>query len=246
MTDTSPGSDQPSTVPDDFVRAPNISADPELYERENEAIARDGRLDAALREAADWRGRDLLDVGCGTGFWLPLYARDAGSVVGVEPDPDLVVRAAARAEDVAGARAMAGSAEHLPLEDASVDVAHARFAYFFGEGADAGLAEVRRVLRPGSTFVAVDNDWGWGEFAELLRLGTTANAGVDPGAVDQWWRDRGADRVDVHAGWQATSPAELEALLRLEFPDEVVDEFLLDREPTPSISYGVALFLVRT
>jgi SAM-dependent methyltransferase len=75
---------------DDWIRAPNIADDPATYRLENEAIARDGRLDAALHELAPWDGLTLLDIGCGTGFWLPRYAERAAHVIGVEPDPDLL------------------------------------------------------------------------------------------------------------------------------------------------------------
>jgi SAM-dependent methyltransferase len=230
---------------DDFRRAGNIAADPQTYERENEAIARDGHLDAALRALADVPGRDVLDVGTGTGFWLPRYAAEAASVIGVEPDPDLLRAALDRVASIDNAEVVSGSAEHLPLADASMDVVHARFAYFFGRGAEAGLREVRRVLRPGGTFVAVDNDWGWGEFSELLAMATTGNAAIDPGETDAWWRQQGAHRVNVRAGWHARSSDELETILRLEFADEVVDEFLAGRAPSARLSYGVALFVVR-
>jgi SAM-dependent methyltransferase len=230
---------------DDFRRAGNIASDPQTYELENEAIARDGRLDRALREVADPTGRELLDVGTGTGFWLPRYALEAASVTGVEPDPDLLRAAEVRVASIGNAQALAGSAEHLPLDDAAMDVVHARFAYFFGPGADAGLEEVLRVLRPGGTFVAVDNDWGWGEFSQLLELATTGNAALDPDETDAWWRARGAERIDVRAGWHARSSEELEAILRLEFAHEVVDRFLAGRQPSDRISYGVALFVLR-
>lgn len=230
---------------DDFQRAGNIAADPATYERENEAIARDGHVDAALRAIADVADRDVLDIGTGTGFWLPRYAAEAASVIGVEPDPELLRIAADRIAGVDDVEVVAGSAEHLPLPDASVDVAHARFAYFFGRGAKAGLEEVRRVLRPGGTFVAVDNDWGWGEFSELLGSATTGNAAIDPSDTDAWWREQGAERVNVRAGWHARSSDELEVILRLEFADEVVDGFLADRAPAARLTYGVALFVVR-
>lgn len=227
---------------DDFQPSGNLAADPATYELENAAIARDGRLDAALAALAPWAGRALLDIGSGTGFWLPRYAATARSVIGVEPDPRLRPHAEERLSRVPNARVLAGSAERLPLADDTVDVAHARFAYFFGEGADRGLEEVLRVLRPGGTFAAVDNDWGWGEFALLLRRATTGNAAIDPVATDEWWRERGATRTNVKAAWHAKSPEELETLLRLEFPSEVVDEFLAGREPDAVISYGVAIF----
>ena len=38
-------------------------------------------------------------------------------------------------------RVLEGTAQALPLPDASVDVAHARWAYFFGPGAEPGLRE---------------------------------------------------------------------------------------------------------
>ena len=227
----------------DFVPAPNLGRNPELYERENEALARDGRLDVALRAIADWRGRRLLDVGCGTGFWLPRYA-DAALVLGVEPDPSLLSRARARVADIAHVSARSGSAEHLPVEDGSFDVVHARFAYFFGPGAERGLAEVRRVLAPGGCFVAVDNSWASGDFAELLRDAVGGNADHDPEATDAWWRARGAERVEVAAGWTANDAAELAAILRIEFPAATVDRFVARRRAV-SLSYAMALFVVR-
>lgn len=231
---------------DDWVVAPNIAGDAATYELENEAIARDGRLDEALRGIEDWSGRRLLDIGCGTGFWLPRYATDAAHVVGVEPDPTLVAAARERTAGLAEVTVLRGSAEHLPLEDASVDLAHARFAYFFGAGAEAGIDEVTRVLRPGGILVAVDNDWGHGEFAELLRDATGGNADLDPRATARWWRERGAERVDVLGAWRCRSPEELERILRLEFAGETVDRYLARHPGRHDITYGFALFALRT
>ena len=227
---------------DDFQRSGNLAVDPETYELENEAIQRDGRLDRALEELAPWAARDLLDVGCGTGFWLPGYARKARSVLGVEPDAELIETAIARVVDLGNAEVRAGSAEHLPLDDRSVDVVHARFAYFFGVGAETGIAEARRVLRPGGVVAAVDNDWGWGEFATILRAATTGNATIDPEETDAWWRSQGAIRTNVRGGWHARSPDELERILRLEFPGDAIDTFLADREPSAQLSYGIAIW----
>jgi SAM-dependent methyltransferase len=227
----------------DWVRAPNIGRYPDLYERENEAIARDGRLDQALEELADWSDKTFLDVGTGTGFWLPVYAACARRVIGVEPDPVLRERAVDRVDEIEHVSVLAGSAEQLPVEDGSVDVAHARFAYFFGLGAEKGLDEIRRVLRPGGSFIAIDNSWTGGAFATLLELATEGNAAIDPEATALWWEEQGADRTEVEAAWVCRSPRELESILRIEFADEVVDEFLNEHhDGTNRLTYRYALY----
>ena len=171
-------------------------------------------------------------MGCGTGFWLPRYAREAAKVIGVEPDPALRTLAIRRVTDNPRCRVVEGSAEHLPLPDQSVDVVHARFAYFFGQGAEAGLAEVCRVLRPGGVFNAIDNDWSGGDFADLLRDAVGGNANIDPKATLDWWSKRG-DRRIIHGGWQARSPEELQRILRIEFPGETIERWV-ERRPNAS------------
>lgn len=229
----------------DFVPAPNITSNPAVYALENAAIERDGRLDQALYNTAPWDDQALLDIGCGTGFWLHRYARLAGSVVGIEPDARLRALAGVLPEDTV---LKAGSAESIPLPDHSVDIAHARFAYFFGKGAERGLAEVRRVLKPQGTFIAVDNAWSGGDFAWLLNRATTGNAAHNPQATEAWWAAQGARRIEVQAGWQAESVAQLEAILRIEFPGPVVDDFVAWRADrgthTPALSYRVALYVI--
>jgi len=229
---------------DDWIPAPNIGRHPDTYEQENEALARDGRLDAALREVADWSGRRLLDVGCGTGFWLPRYA-EANEVVGIEPDPALLARAQARVADIPHVSARPGSAES-PDVDGPFDVVHARFAYFFGAGAEVGLAAIRRLLAPGGVFIAVDNSWSGGDFAELLHAATTGNASHDPDAIAAWWAEQGAERHEVRAGWSARSAEELERILRIEFPGPVIDDWVASHPDAHALSYRMLLYVVRS
>jgi ubiquinone/menaquinone biosynthesis C-methylase UbiE len=227
----------------DFQAAPNQGARPDLYELENEALDPDGLVLAAMRELAPWAGRTLVDLGCGSGYWLTGYAAEAAAVIGVEPDPALVPLAAARDPRV---RVLPGSAEHLPLGDASADVVHARFAYFWAPHCAAGLAEVRRVLKPGGALVVVDNDHRAGEFAGLLRAAAEAGQGYGDNAdvTDAWWADRGATRTEVMSRWQFRTRADFEAVLRLEFP-EVAGRWLADHPGATGLSYGYVLFTVR-
>ncbi len=225
----------------DFRRAPNQGGHIELYELENQALDPDGYLLAAMRARAPWAGRTLLDLGCGSGYWLGRYAGEAAEVIGVEPDPRLLPLAAARDRR---ARVLRGSAEHVPLADQSVDVVHARFAYFFPPGCDAGLAEVMRVLRPGGTLVVIGNDLRAGEFAELVRAAGEALVPAGGQETDAWWAARGADRVTVRSSWRFTSRADFESVLRMEFPLKVAGPWLAARPGALGLSYSYTLHAV--
>ena len=196
-----PAAAQPASPFPDFRRPPNIASRPDLNELENRAVDPEGALLAAMRSLAPWRGRTLVDLGCGSGHWLPGYAGEAAAVIGVEPDPGLRRLAAGRDPR---ARVLPGSAEHLPLADASADVVHARFAYFWPPHCGAGLAEVLRVLRPGGALVVVDNDQRNGEFAGLLRAaGNLAQGRAD--VTDAWWAESGAQQASGAHGRTTTT-----------------------------------------
>jgi ubiquinone/menaquinone biosynthesis C-methylase UbiE len=237
---TGPGDDE---FPD-WQPAPNIRDNPALYELENTAFDPDGLVLQAMREAAPWAGRRLVDLGCGNGFWLPGYAAEATDVVGVEPDSGLLKSALARVGGLPNVRVGAGSAEHVPLDDASVDVVHARFAYFFGPGAERGLTEVMRVLAPGGSFIAIDNDHDDGEFADVLRSAATGFSTRDQQQVERWWAGHGARQLKVRSQWRFTSHDDLANVLRNEFRDGGADTWLAEHPDRRHISYGFCLYVV--
>ena len=228
----------------DWRFAPNIGSHPDSYELENQAVDRAGHVLTAMRAIAPWAARTIVDLGCGTGYWLPGYARDAATVIGVEPDPSLSTIARRTAATLPRTQVLAGSAERIPLPDDSVDVVHARFAYFFPPGADAGLAEVLRVLRPGGSLVVVDNDYRWGEFARLLAAAAARPPLETAAAVDAWWRDRGATRHEVRSELRFTSRADLAAVLDIEAPAHVARAWLGQHPAATGLSYGYVLFAV--
>ncbi|MDQ3788892.1 MAG: class I SAM-dependent methyltransferase, partial [Actinomycetota bacterium] len=119
--------------------SPNIWHWPDVYEVENRAQDVHDDIWRVLGSVADWTGRDVLDIGCGSGFHLPRFAATARRVVGVEPHEPLVRLAKDRVTLLPTVEVLTGSAQRLPLPDASVDVAHARTAYFFGPGCEPGL-----------------------------------------------------------------------------------------------------------
>jgi SAM-dependent methyltransferase len=221
------------------IPSPNIWHWPEVYERENRAQDADGALWAALRELAPWSGADVLDVGCGDGFHLPRFAAEARSVVGVEPYPPLVERARRRVGEAATVL-LAGAAD-LPLPDASVDVVHARTAYFFGPGCEPGLAEARRVLRPGGTIAIVDLDATVAPYGDWMRADIPH---YDPAAVERFFDRQGFALRRVRSPWAFPDRAALEEVLRIEFTPRVAARAVAEAVGT-SLEVGYRLHVQR-
>ncbi len=228
----------------DWKFAPNIGGHPGTYEIENQAVDAAGHVLAAMRALAPWDGRTLVDLGCGTGFWLSRCADEASEVIGIEPDPALRAAATILAARLPRTTVLAGSAERLPLPACSADVVHARFAYFLAPGGDAGLAEVMRVLRPGGSLVVVDNDHRWGQFAELLAAGSATRPDRTAAAINAWWRERGAIRLQVRSELRFRSRADLAAVLHIELPARVARSWLARNPAATGLTYGYVLFAV--
>lgn len=218
--------------------SPNIWQHPATYELENRAADPRGRLEQAMSAIADWAGRTVLDIGCGTGFHLVRFAGTASAVVGVEPHPDLVALARRRTRSLVNVQVEQGTAQSLPLPDASVDVAHARWSYFFGPGCEPGLAELERVVRRGGTAFVVDNDATRSTFGAWFRRGYPS---IDPVAVERFWSTRGWTRTPVDIGWSFGSRADLESVVRIEFAPALADEILAHHEGT-DVDYAVNLW----
>ena len=66
--------------------------------------------------------RRVLEIGCGNGRLTRRYARDAGSVIAIDPDPDGVAELAALATELPGVDARAVGIEKLSLPRHSIDV----------------------------------------------------------------------------------------------------------------------------
>jgi SAM-dependent methyltransferase len=201
------------------IPSPNIWNWPDVYEWENRAQDVHGAVWTAMREAVPWEGRDVLDVGCGDGFHLPLFA-GAVSVTGVEPYPPLVARARARLVGRPEIRVLQAGAAALPLPDASVDLVHARTAYFFGRGCEPGLAEAQRVLRPGGAIAIVDLDATLPPHGEWMRADLPR---YDPAAVEAFFAGLGFSLRRIPTVWRFPDRATRDAVLRIEFSRGVAE-----------------------
>ncbi len=221
-----------------MIPSPNIWSSPATYELENLAVDREGCIEAAMRAVADWGGRDVLDVGCGTGFHLRRFAATARSVTGVEPHLPLLRLARRRTARLAGVTVREGRAAALPLPAASVDVAQARWAYFFGPGCEPGLAELERVVRRGGTAFVVDVDATRSTFGRWFRA---SHPSVDPSAVERFWSSSGWTRTPLVVDWRFDSRADLEAVVRIELDPRTAGAALAEHEGT-TVDYAVNLW----
>ena len=103
-------------------------------------------LDLVLAGPASGRAdRRILDIGAGTGKLTAALLGRGAEVVAVEPDPQMLAVLAARLPQV---RAVAGTAERIPLRDGSVDAIVAGQAFHWFRRPEAEY-ELARVLRPG-------------------------------------------------------------------------------------------------
>ena len=198
----------------DVHASPNIQDDPDLYELENQAVDPDGRVLSALSQVLPWNDQVVVDLGAGTGFWVPPVARAARHVFAVEPHgPSRVAAMRRLAAAGVDASVVAGSAAHTHLKRCSVDRIFARFAYFWGPGCEPGLSEVQRILRPGGGMAMIDNDLREGTFARWVQAAYPR----DPDAIDAFWAGRGFEALQVPSCWRFASRADLERVVRHEF-----------------------------
>lgn len=219
-------------------RSPNIWDHPQTYEIENRAVDPGGVVEAAMAAVRDWAGATVLDVGCGSGFHLPPLAERAERVFGVEPHAPLLAMAQRRTAALANVQVLSGMAQRVPLPDSCIDVAMARWAYFFGPGCEPGLRELGRLVRRGGAAFVVDVDPSRSSYGEWFREWLPT---YDAVGVQRFWAMQGWSRTQLDLEWVFNSRADLEAVVRIELPAEVATRALA-RHDGLTVDYAANLW----
>ena len=132
------------------------------------------------------QGQVVVDLGAGTGKFVPVLRGIGATVTAIEPVPEMLAQLKLKHPDV---DARIGTAERIPLPDGSVDavVCAQAFHWFSSE---LVMAEIRRVLRTGGRLGLVWNvrdesvDW----VAGLTRIMAPYEGDVPRYRSMQWRR----------------------------------------------------------
>jgi ubiquinone/menaquinone biosynthesis C-methylase UbiE len=97
-----------------------------------------------------WREKLVLEVGCGTGCDLSMFARHGANVVGVDLTPNGAALAARRLRHLGlGGQTMVGDCERLPLADDMFDLVYSWGVIHHTPNTEQAAAEIMRVAKPG-------------------------------------------------------------------------------------------------
>ena len=117
--------------------------------------------------------KTVLDVGCGTGRYIPALAPASQRYYGIEISETQLAIAKSKGDMFQNTELILASADKLPLEDRSIDIAFA--TWVIGSIHDlelrkAVIAETLRVLSKDGSLYLIENDIG-GEFKHIIEEG---------------------------------------------------------------------------
>jgi arsenite methyltransferase len=207
-----------------------------LYHRRD--VRRRRRL--VQQTLAAQRGEHVLDVGCGSGFYVSELLEQVGAqgaVTGVDSSAAMLAVAAKRTEGRPNVTLHEAGATNLPVPDGAFDAALSVQVLEYVPDFPAALAEIHRALRPGGRAVIWDVDWptvSWrsDDPARMGRLLDAWDRHLSHPALPQTLaaRLREAGFVDV--------AAEGHAFVSTELDPETYGGAIADLAPSYAVEHG--------
>ena len=159
-------------------------------------------------------GDRVVDVGCGPGTAARFAAGRGARVTGVDPAGVMLRLARRLTRGRTNVEFVEGSAESLPVPDASVDVVWTIASVHHWRDVEAGLTEVRRVLGPGGRFLAAERRIRPGATGLASHGWTDDQAAVFAGMCrDHGFDDVRTERHTVHLWRGSIGPRNLVAVI---------------------------------
>ncbi len=111
-----------------------------------------------LRALPEVAGKDVIELGCGTGYWSAWLARRGARVVGIDnSEKQLETARALQREHGLDFPLIHGNAESVPPPDAGFDLAMSEYGASIWCDPYRWIPEAARLLRPGGELVFLKN-----------------------------------------------------------------------------------------
>jgi ubiquinone/menaquinone biosynthesis C-methylase UbiE len=148
----------------------------------------------AYRAANTKTGQSAADIGAGTGFITEGLLGQGLSVIAVDQSPEMLEQLSKKFPN-SNLNCREGTAEHLPVEDHSVDKVFANMFLHHVEEPLTAIREMVRILKPGGQLIITDIETHLHEFLRTEQHDRWL--GFDLQKVSEWFDQAGLEDVDV-------------------------------------------------
>ena len=180
-------------------------------------VSRKSTSPAWALDCIKWRGNEcILDVGCGTGRWVPTIREKLPNIqyYGLDLYPNMMQSHPAQN------RVAVADAQRIPYADASFDVVMANHMLFHVPDVERSLREFRRVLKPGGVVMATTNSvQNLPEVQALMRRAITLL--VPPGTTNIRVSAQHTDLFTLESGTRLLSRYFF-AVVRYDLPGKLI------------------------
>jgi len=187
----------------------------------------------AILEIADLEGRDVIDLGSGTGRLACLLAPITRTVFAFDLFPHMLDVAAARLKDQGAGNYLAAASDHrhIPLAAKSADLVISGWSFCYlvvweeqnwEDSLEAGLQEINRLLKYDGKIIIIET------------LGTGATSPEPPEKLQnyfQYLERAGFQRVWLRTDYKFQDREESVELVRFFFGEEMLDKIGDELEP---------------